>query len=152
VVIVPAFAVGEQGRPPEVGRAVVGCAAAVAPLVAGRVGEPGAMEDDDQTHKDAPDDEGPAANQEEQQAERDLEWDHIAVEKAVDRIAGQVFGEARIMVKIHALFGHVEHPAHVTPPEAAVGVVGVGLGVRVSVVHAVMGNPQDWTTLHAEGT
>ncbi len=55
VVIVPAFAIGEDGDPPEVAGGVAGVVVAVSPEVSGGVYEPGAVVGSDHPDAHSPD-------------------------------------------------------------------------------------------------
>lgn len=151
MVVVPAFAVGQDGRPPEIGRVVTGFMAAVAPLVTSGVGEPGAVVDDDGTNKNAVDHKRPATNQKEQTCKRKLQKQHVLVQKAIDRIPCEIFGKAGVVFVALMLLGHLEDPTHVAPPKSFVGIVGIATGVGVGMVHPVIRNPVDGAALHTEG-
>src|SRR5215472_12441400 len=137
VVVVPAFAAGEQGHPPAVARVVAGFKAAAAPHVGGGVDEPGGVEADGDAQQDSPQNHGdavdeaaevPAAGEEQAAAERNGQPMPLA-EPAVELILAEVGRVARksLSLRVHGLAD--EDPASVSPPAAFAGGVGVAFVV-----------------------
>ena len=139
VIIVPAFAVRQEGDPPAVGGGIFGLKGAVAEFVGGAVDEPGGVVHQDEADEYAPQKERPAvageaADTEEECREDELDGEEVFVEKLIEAIVGNVFGKTGNLVFDGDI---VEHPTHVAPPEAFGRVVVIGVLVRKDVVMAV---------------
>ncbi len=148
VIVVPALAEGEQRHPPQVRRGVAGRKAAVAPDVGSRVYQPGRVQHQARSHEAAPDEPRQAARGvergEHQQGEDEVE----TVERAVDRVAGEVGCPLREIFRIVSARDIGRHPPeHVGPGEAAAGAMHVLLVVGMRVVLAVVGDPANRATL-----
>jgi hypothetical protein len=63
MVIMPSFTIGNQGNPPAIFGVVMAFMGDITKLMGGTVDEPSAMEDNGQTDKYGPNNEGPAAEE-----------------------------------------------------------------------------------------
>ena len=61
VIVVPAFAAGQQGNPPVVAGVIAGFEAARTPQVRGGIDQPGGVQSQRDAQEDAPQNPGPAA-------------------------------------------------------------------------------------------
>jgi hypothetical protein len=162
VVVVPAFAAGEQSDPPVVARVVFGLEAALAPEVGGGVDEPGGVEADGDAEEGCPEDHADCADDVvaragEQTADDELEHASgdqrnpvVFAEPDVDGVLGEVGGVAAEERGLGVQGAAREDPAGVSPPGAVVRSVGVAFLVGVLMMDAVGGNPEDGPALKRE--
>ena len=148
VVIVPAFPIGYERDPPAVGGLVPGVVGAIAKFVGGTVDKPGAVVDQHQPHKDAPDHKGPTADRKQQHPKRNLHGEEISIEKLVDRVVVDIFGQT---FHLGSCRGFKHHPPNVTPPESLVGVMLISILVRMEMVVAVEAHPPNHPAFTGEG-
>ncbi len=154
MVVVPALAEGQGGDPFVIAGRVTALIGNAAPAVGGGIDQPGDVIHDHQAQGNSPEHEGPAAdatdaaNPEQQHRQGQLQQQEIGVEPAVIGIAAEVATQA--WHRLHGRNG-LEHPSHVTPPEAAVTVVVISIRIRKLVVVAMQANPVDGAVLTAEG-
>jgi hypothetical protein len=162
VVVVPAFAAGEDGDPPVVAGVVLGLEAALAPEVRGGVDEPGGVESNGDPEEGSPENHAESADDVVTRACEGCTDDDlkdagddqgnvvIFAEPDVDRVAGEVRGVAAEEggLRVHGATG--EDPAGVCPPGAVVRGVRVAFLIGVLMVDAVSGYPEDRAALERE--
>ena len=164
VVVMPAFAAGEDGNPPVVAGVVFGLEATLAPEVRGGVDEPGGVEANGDAEEGSPEEHAESADDVvagagESCTDDDLEdagGDQrnvmVLAEPDVDWVAGEVGGVAAEEggLRVHGAAG--EDPAGVSPPGAVVRCVWVAFLIGVLMVDAVGGYPEDRASLEGETT
>jgi hypothetical protein len=162
VVVVPALAAGEHGDPPVVAGVVLGVEAALAPEVGGGVDQPGGVKTDGDAEEGSPEDHAESADEvvtrgRESCAKGDLQQasDYqgkvvILAEPDVDGILGEVWSVAAKESGFRVQGTAGEDPASMSPPGAVVGSVGVAFVVRVLMMNAMGGYPEDGTALKRE--
>src|ERR1700679_1541333 len=154
VVVVPAFAAGEDGYPPVVAGVVLGLEAALAPEVRCGVDEPGGVEADGDAEEGSPehhaDGSGDGVRWREDGSEGELQeagYDerHVVVlrEPDVDGVAGEVGSVAAEESGLGVQRAAGENPAGVGPPGAVLRCVRVAFLVGVLMMDAVRGYPED---------
>jgi hypothetical protein len=150
VVVVPAFAEGEEGDPEAVAGGVGGVEATRAPHVGGGVDEPGGVEAEDGAEEDSPEEIRPSAECEKSEAEDGDGQPVPLADPDVELVFAEIgdVGEKIGGVVVHG--GAGEEPAHVGPEAAFAGGVRVTCLVGVLVMHAVGGYPEDRTALQGE--
>ena len=160
VVVVPAFAEGDEGKPEIVATLVGGFEALFAPDVGEAVDEKSAVEEEDGADEKAPDEKLTAVGAEpggvffeepaggvEGEAQQGGDDEIEAVQEDQLRILGEVFDGAVVGGEILA----AGHPADVAPDETVnQRRVRIFRGVRVLVVMPVGGGPPEGTTLDRE--
>ena len=144
MVIVPAFAVGQQCYPPEVRRVVTSFVGAITPDVGGRVDQPGGVKHENCPHESSPDQ--PAHPTESVETDEQKDWKHdcVSVKKPVNTVLVKI-GSPFLVVFGRVPRGEIGRhpPEHVGPGEAAVGAMDVVLEVGVGVVVPVIRHPAD---------
>ena len=162
VVVVPAFAAGEQSDPPVVAGVVLGFEAALAPEVSGGVDEPGGVEAESDAEEGSPEkhSEGSddvVAGSGDGCAECDLKEAAddegnvvIFAEPDVDGVLGEVGGVAAEEGGFGVEGATGEDPAGVGPPRSVVWGVRVAFVVGVLMVDAMSGYPEDGTAFERE--
>jgi hypothetical protein len=143
MVVVPAFAPGEQADPPQVA-AVIGCfVGAIAPDVRRRIDGPGNVQHIDQAHEHAPDDvrdsrvqasyQPTGAKQDDAQSQ--MPPQESAIEQSQEPILQQVGGVGS--VKLSPILRSVtgQHPDHVAPPLS----IPRGVGIVIVIAEAYGG-------------
>jgi len=162
VVVMPAFAAGEEGNPPVVAGVVLGLEAAFAPEVGGGVDEPGGVEADGDAEEGSPEDHANGTDEVvacgcEGYSEGDLEkagddQGNVVVfaEPDVDGVLGEVGGVATEESGLGVQGATGEDPAGVGPPGAVVGGVRVAFVVGVLMVDAVGSDPEDGSAFERE--
>ncbi len=161
VVVVPAFAAGEDGDPPVVAGVVLGLEAALAPEVGGGVDEPGGVEAEGDAEEGSPEQHADGADEAvagiECSAEGELQEAgdderHVVVlgEPDVDAVAGEVGSVAAEQRGLGVQRAAGEDPAGVCPPGAVVRGVRVAFLVGVLMVDAMGGYPEDGSALEGE--
>jgi hypothetical protein len=125
VVVVPAFAEGEEGDWGEVAAGVAGGIAAFAEDVGEGVDGEGGVPDEHGGAEEADDEAAPAGDQVAGRAEGHGADPVVAVEEAQLRVAGEIADD----VKVGGAVAAGEDPADVAPPEAVLGGVRVAGGV-----------------------
>src|SRR6187402_1394806 len=147
MVVVPPLAERQQRHPPVVRRIVARLEAPRSPLVGRRVHEPGGVQTDGRAEKDSPEHVRDAAVGEEPRANEDVGGPVPPGKRDVDAIASQIRYIARedggIVIQTRA----AEDPAGVGPPRALSRRMRIALAIRVLVVDAMRGHPEDWTAL-----
>src|SRR5579875_592696 len=163
VVVVPAFAAGEQSDPPAVARIVLGFKAARSPKVRGGVDKPrgmqaegGAEEGSPQEHADRADDAVPAGRYSRADGNledaADCEREPMeAAEPDLALVAGEVGGVAAQEGGFRVQGAAGEDPAGMRPPRAIMRGVRVAFVVGVLMMDAVRGDPEDGTALKRHG-
>jgi hypothetical protein len=160
VVVVPALAVREQGDDPVVAAVVGRLVVAVAPDMGDRVDRPGAVKHDDRAHEHSPDEQaggelagagqragGKPADREANRGDQgrvghvDPKPRAAALERDVEGIAEQVADIPLIAEHVAVVAVLHQQPAHVPPEEPGQRGVGIGLLIRLLVVHAVDRDP-----------
>lgn len=149
VVVVPAFAVGQGGDEPVIGRSILAVVVAVAKGVRHAVDHARNVGDEDQAEEHAPDHKGPAADQIQQYGKCGLNFDEVSIAETVKRIVDDVLNEA-IALALERVVNH--QPAHVTPPKAINGSMGIAVAIDAFVVGAVIADPNQNATLSRERT
>jgi hypothetical protein len=159
VVVVPAFAAGEQGDPPGVARIVLGLEAARADQVGGGVDQPGGVQADDHAQEGSPEhhaeaaDDGVAGGRERcadgglKQAGDGEREPVVFGEPDVALIAGEVGGVAAEQSGLGVECAAGDDPAGVRPPGAILWGVRVAFVVGVLMMDAVGGDPEDRSAL-----
>src|SRR5580698_8732109 len=159
VVVVPAFAAGENGDPEAVAGIIAGFKTAAAPKVGGRVDQPGGMQAEGNAKEDAPKDHldaahdavvDPGAEAHEDDSTGDEGKPVVLAHPDMEAVAGEignVAGQSRCL-GVHGLAE--DHPANVSPPGAFFRSVRVAGMVAVLVMDAVYGNPEDRSALKRE--
>jgi hypothetical protein len=162
VVVVPAFAAGEESDPPVVAGVVLGFEAALAPEVGGGVDEPGGVEAEGDAEEGSPEDHADRANDSvtcgrDGSTEGDLEEtaddqrDPMKfAEPDVDWVLGEVGGVAAEERGFRVEGAAGEDPAGVGPPGAIVRGMGIAFVVGVLMVDAMGGYPEDGTAFKGE--
>ena len=163
VVVVPAFAAGEQSDPPVVAGVVLGFEAARAPEVGGGVDEPGGVQADDDAEEGSPEHHADGADDAvaggaSGGADGDLEEAGdgrgkpvVLGEPDVDLVAGEVGGVAAEQRGLGVQGAAGEDPAGVCPPGAVVRGVRIAFVVGVLMMDAVGGDPEDGSALKRHG-
>ena len=163
VVVVPAFASGEERDPPVVAGVVLGLETTLAPEVRGGVDEPcgvkaygDAKEGSPENHAEGADEvmaggcEGCAECDLDEPAD-DQRDPVIFAEPDVDGVLGEVGGVAAEECGLGVERATGENPAGVGPPRAVVRSVRVAFVVGVLMMDAVGGDPEDGSALECEG-
>ena len=162
VVVVPAFAAGEDGDPPVVAGVVLSLEAALAPEVSGGVDQPCGVEADGDAEEGSPEEHAYGADDVvscgcEGCAEGNLEQTGgdqgnvvIFAEPDVDWILGEVWSVAAEEGGFRVQGAAGEDPTGVGPPGAIVRGVWVAFVVGVLMVDAMGGYPEDGTALERE--
>ena len=158
VVVVPAFAAGEQRNPPIVARVVASIKAAAAPKMGGGVDQPGGVQAERDAQKASPKQHSygafpsagePSEAEEERAADGDrhpvvfAEPDIEAVAFEVGNIAGEELG-----LRVQSIAP--DDPSDVSPPAAFAGSVRIALAVAVLMMDAMGGHPEDGSALKRE--
>jgi hypothetical protein len=155
VVVVPAFASGEQSNPPGVAGVILGFEAARAEHVGGRVDQPGGVQADDDAEEGSPEHHAEAAEDSvagrcEGGADGDLEQagcdEGNVVEFAepdVTLVAGEVGGVAAEECGFGVERAAGDDPTGVSPPGPVVGSVRIAVVVGVLMMDAMCGDPED---------
>src|SRR4051812_40425324 len=163
VIVVPALAASEDGDPPVVTRVIAGLEATLTPQMSGRVDQPRSVKAkryaEEGSPKHHPDSSSEAvAGCRERCAECELQeaCDRqrkpvIFAEPDMDGIARQVGGVAAQERGLGVQRATGDDPASVSPPSAVVRRVGIALVVRVLMVDAVCGDPEDRSALEGQG-
>jgi hypothetical protein len=162
VVVVPAFAAGEQSDPPVVAGIILGFEAAPAPEVGGGVDEPGRVESDSDAKEGSPEDHAgctvdrvarrceSGADGELNETTDDQGNPVIFAEPDVDTVLGEIGGVAAEESGLGVEGSAGEDPAGVGPPGAVLRSVRVAFLVGVLMMDAVGGNPEDWTAFEGK--
>jgi hypothetical protein len=162
VVVVPAFAAGEESDPPVIAGVVLGLEAALAPEVGGGVDEPGGVETEGnaeegspQDHTDCADDSVTCGRNGSTEGELEETTDDqrdpmIFAEPDVDGVLGEVGGVAAEEGGFRVEGAAGEDPAGVGPPGTVVWGVWVAFLVGVLMMDTVGGYPEDGTALEGE--
>ncbi len=162
VVVVPAFAAGEERDPPGVAGVVFGLEAARADEVGGGVDQPGGVQADDDAEEGSPEHHGEAADDGvaggcESCADGDLqqaadgEREPVVLrEPDVALVAGEVGDVAAEQGGLGVEGAAGDDPAHVRPPGAVLRGVGVAFLVGVLMMDAVGGDPEDRSAFEGE--
>ena len=138
VVVVPAFAAGEQRDPPAVAGVVAGFKAAAAPHVGGGVDQPGGVQAERDAQQNAPQNHGDAVDEAAPQpsaAEQEHAAGHdgkpmIFAQPDVEAVAAEVgrVAQQRLSLRVQGLAE--EQPAGVRPPSAFAGSVRIAFAGR----------------------
>ena len=147
MVVVPSLSVGENGDPPVVGGFISGGPDSVTPCMGGRVDKPRAVPHKNSAEEYAPDHEGPAAPEIEDDSQYDLVYAMGGIHESIDRITSQVGRVIFIFLIDIEGFIKSEKPAHMGPPESFGGAVGVVGLIRIGMVQSVNSNPFDGPVL-----
>ena len=150
MVVVPPFAEREQRNPPVIGRVIARLEAARAPDVRRRIHQPGSVQADGGPEEDAPEHIGPAAERQQDQADDDIRDPVPGGQPDVELVPAQVGRIARQHGRVPVQPLTHENPAHVGPPATLARRVRVALAVRLLVVNAMRGDPEDRPTLERE--
>jgi hypothetical protein len=162
MVVVPAFAAGEESDPPVIAGVVFGFEAALAPEVSGGVDQPSGVEAESDAEEGSPEkhaegSDDVVAGSGDGRAERDLkeaadDEGHVVVfaEPDVDGVLGEVGGVAAEEGGFGVEGATGEDPAGVGPPGAVVRGVRVAFVVGVLMMDAMSGDPEDGTALEGE--
>ena len=150
MVVVPAFAERQQRDPPRVLRIVLRREAAAAPHVRGGVDQPGRVQADHHAQEDRPVDERPAADGEQGEAEHRQRHPVIRGQPAVERVSAEVGRVARHERGVVVVRFAEENPADVRPEAADARRVRIERLVRVLMVLAVGGDPEDRPALERQ--
>ena len=162
VVVVPAFAAGEEGDPPAVAGVVFGLEAALAPEVRGGVDEPCGVEAEGDAKEGSPENHADSADDVvtsrcERCAEGDLEEAGdderevvVLAEPDVHGVSGEVGGVTTEEGSLGVQGAAGEDPAGVCPPGAVVRSVWVAFVVGVLMMDAMGGDPEDGSALKGE--
>lgn len=162
VVVVPAFAAGEDSDPPVVAGVVLGLEAACAPEVGRGVDEPGGVEADGDAEEGSPENHaecaddgvarrGDGCSESDLEHAGDDEWQVVVLaEPDVDGIAGEVGSVAAEESGLGVESTAGEDPTGVSPPGAVLRGVGIAFVVGVLMMDAVGGDPEDGAALERE--
>ena len=142
VVVMPAFARCDEGNEPVVAGVIASFEAAAAPHVCRRIHQPGAMQTDYDTQKDAPQYERYTAEGSEQAAQHNHGDPMIVVEPDVEAIFHQIRRILRVQGSVAVLRLSDQQPAHVSPPAAVTGRVWVAGLVGLLVVQSMHRYPE----------
>lgn len=161
VVVVPAFAAGEDGDPPVVAGVVLGLEAALAPEVGCGVDEPGGVEADGDAEKGSPEHHADGSGK--TMAGRESSSDgklretgdderHVVVlrEPDVDAVAGEVGSVTAEESGLRVESATGEDPASVRPPGAIVRCMGIASLIGVLMMDAMRGDPEDGSSFESE--
>ena len=164
VVVVPAFAAGEQGDPPGVAGVVLGLKAARAEHVGGGVDQPGGVQADALTRRKVPQrimaraprmrcpvgaSAAPRAICRRPVTVSGSQW--YLLSQTWTLVAGEVGGVAAQQGGLRVERAAGEDPAGVGPPGAVVRGVRVAVVVGVLMVDAVGGDPEDGSAFERHG-
>ncbi len=155
MVVVPAFAPGEQADPPQV-TTVVGCfVGAVAPDVRCGIDGPGDVQHIDQAHEHPPDDVRDSRVQTSDQptgakqndAQSQMPPQESAIEQSQELILQQVGSVGS--VKLSPILGPVtgQHPDHMAPPLSIPRGMRIMIVITEAMMLAVGRDPHDWRAL-----
>ena len=161
VVVVPAFAAGEDGDPPVVAGVVLGLEAALAPEMSCGVDEPCGMEAKSYAEERSPEEHADGADEamagiegsadgELREAGDDERNVMVFRQPDVDGIAGEVGSVATEESSLGVQCATREDPASVCPPSAVVRCVWIACLVGVLMMDAVGGNPEDGSAFESE--
>src|SRR5690349_6582502 len=152
MVVVPAFAKGQQGDPKTVFGSVVGEEATRAPHMRGGIYKPGGVQADNSSQEEAPQKAGEAAQRKDnysQETERNpMPFGNPKMELVFTQIGNKV--EEILGVVVHGLPG--ENPAHVGPQAAIARRVWIAFLVRILMMDAMRGHPGDGTALECQSS
>src|SRR2546423_7785194 len=143
VVVVPALAERHQGDEQVVRRVVRGLEPARPPDVRRRVDQPSRVQSDDRAQEDAPEEDRPAAEDEERDPEQDEREEVPARNPDVEATLEQVGRVALDGCAFVLLRRPLQNPADVRPPRPVARAVRVGGRVRMRVVNPVRRDPLD---------
>jgi hypothetical protein len=150
VVVVPAFAEGEQSDPHAIAGGVAGREPSRTPHVCSGVYEPGAVETDDGAEEDAPEEIGPSTEDKKGDAEGRNRDPMPTADPDVEFIFAEV-GDVGIEFGRTAVLGLAgKEPADVGPEGSIAGRVRVAFFVGVLMMLAVSGNPEDRSAFESE--
>src|SRR5436309_1642911 len=150
VVVVPAFAKREQRHPPRVLRVVLRGEAPAPPHVRGGVDEPGCVEPDYDAEEDYPVDERPATDREQGNPQHRQRHPVIRRQLAVEGVAREIGCVARHQRRVVVSGFTEDHPAHVRPEAIDARRMRVERPVRVLMVLAMHGHPEDRSALERQ--
>ena len=140
VIVVPAFAEGNEGQEPIIFAGVGGGKAALAEDVRERIDGEGTVPQEDGAEEEAPDKQRPGADEPERDAQCDGRDQVVFVEPAE---FGK-FGEVAYVVEARAVVAVGKNPADVGPPEAEErGRVEVLLQIGIAVMVAMVSGPPE---------
>src|ERR1700722_10981261 len=141
MVVVPAFAKGQNGDPETVSGSVAGFVALRAPHMRGGIHQPGGMQADDGAQEDSPEEPGPAANRIKEDGDYHRRHHVPLADPEMKLVFAKVgdIGKELDSVLMHGPAG--EDPAHVGPDAAISRRVWIALFVRILMMHAVGGDP-----------
>ena len=150
MIVVPAFAPGDQRDPPAIGGKIAGLKAARAPAVRGGIHQPGGVQADNRAQENSPQDERDAADGEQNQAENDHRHVMIFGDPDVEFIFGEVGDVTRERggVMVHGFAR--QNPAHVRPPGAVHGRMRIAFLIGKLMVNAVRGHPENRAAFESE--
>ncbi len=142
VIVVPAFAEGEQSHPPAIRRKIAGLKAPRTDHVRGRIDQPRRMKTEDGAEEDPPHDKGHSSDGEKHNAKHDHGHVMVFRDPDVKFVLGQIGNVMcqRLRVVVHRFAG--EYPAHVRPPGAVDRRVRIAFLVGMLVVNAVRRYPE----------
>ncbi len=147
VVVVPAFAEGQERDPEAVARIVCGVKAPRAPQMSRRIHQPGEVQPQCHAQKDGPQGHLPTQYSQDQEARNRQGYPVPAADPDMEAVIHQVPSIGC------TLFGSPVHrfaagdPTHVRPPFAVARRMRIARLVRVSMVEAMNRNPEDGTAL-----
>ena len=143
MIVVPALAEGEHRHPPVVRRIIARLESSRAPEVRGRVHQPCAVQAKRRAEEHRPEHVRDTAKREQREPDDDLRDPVPLGERDVERVAAQVGHVAaqHIGVVMHRLAG--EDPPHVRPERALARRMRVAVLVRVLMMNAMSGDPED---------
>jgi hypothetical protein len=143
VVVVPAFAEGEDGDPEAVARIIGGVKAPRAPQMRCRIHEPGEVQPQGHAQEDGPQGDLPAEYRQDQQARYRQGYPVPFADPDMEAVVHQVAGVGS------ELFGGSVHgfaardPAHVRPPFAVARRMRIARLVGMAMMDAVRPDPED---------
>jgi len=151
MIVVPAFAKRQDRYPETVGGVVSGHEALRSPHVGGGVHEPSGVQAKYGANECAPQQVGQASEEEQSSAHDDLRNPVPLADPGMKFVFTQVgdVGEEGIDLVVHGLAG--KDPSHVGPDAAFARRVRVAFFIRILVMFAVRGDPEDRSAFEGQG-
>ena len=155
MIVMPAFAVGQQSHPPEIAAVVGRFIVAITPDVSRGVHEPGCVQDVEQTHKHAVDEQAeaqfctadPVADTVEECAQTQVPVQEGSLQQTHERVFQQIGGEPLMGCLNFLCTVKRNEPEDVAPPATIAGRMRIAGLVAVQVMFTMIGNPLDWRPL-----
>src|SRR5258708_24453994 len=150
MIVMPALPKSKNGYPEAVGRGIARQEALRAPHVCGGVYKPGGVKAENSSDENAPHQVRQSTNDEQENAKQRQRNPVPLADPDVELVFAKIghVRQWRVQLVVHRLAG--QNPSHVGPKPAILWGVRVALFVRILVMHAMRGDPENRSALEGE--